>query len=87
MSTPEITGVFAMPNHPTLFPEDANYIALLDGLKKRIHSAQVRAALAVNQELILLYWHIGREILAKQQQEGWGSKVGVARLGIASPKT
>jgi predicted nuclease of restriction endonuclease-like (RecB) superfamily len=75
MSTPEITGVFAMPNHPTLFPEDANYIALLDGLKKRIRSAQVRAALAVNQELILLYWQIGREILERQQQKGWGSKV------------
>ena len=64
-----------MPTHPTLFPKDANYIDLLDGIKKRIRSAQVRAALAVNQELILLYWQIGREILAKQQQEGWGSKV------------
>ncbi len=64
-----------MPTHPTLFPEDTNYIALLDGLKKRIRSAQVRAALAVNQELILLYWQIGQEILAKKQQEGWGSKV------------
>lgn len=64
-----------MPTRPTLFPEDANYIDLLDGIKKRIRSAQVRAALAVNQELILLYWQIGREILAKQQQEGWGSKV------------
>lgn len=64
-----------MPKTPTLFPEDTNYVALLDGLKKRIRSAQVRAALAVNQELILLYWQIGREILAKQQQEGWGSKI------------
>lgn len=64
-----------MPTHPTLFPEDTNYIALLDGLKKRIRSAQVRAALAVNQELILLYWQIGREILERQQQKGWGSKV------------
>ncbi|QQE67732.1 hypothetical protein GFS31_44450 (plasmid) [Leptolyngbya sp. BL0902] len=68
-----------MPTHPTLFPEDAHYIALFNGLKKRIRSAQVRAALAVNQELTLLYWQIGREILTKQQQEGWGSKV-VARL-------
>jgi hypothetical protein len=56
-----------MPTHLTLFPEDANYIALLDGLKKQIRSAQVSAALAVNQELTLLYWPIGREILAKQQ--------------------
>jgi predicted nuclease of restriction endonuclease-like (RecB) superfamily len=44
-------------------------------LKKRIRSAQVKAAIAVNQELIVLYWQIGQEILAQQQQKGWGSKV------------
>ena len=48
---------------------------MLNGLKAQIRTAQVRAALAVNQELILLYWHIGREILARQQEQGWGSKV------------
>lgn len=64
-----------MPKTPTLFPEDENYFALLDGLKKRIRSAQVKAAIAVNQELILLYWQIGQEILVQQQQKGWGSKV------------
>ena len=35
----------------------------------------VRAALAVNQELILLYWGIGREILERQAREGWGFRV------------
>jgi predicted nuclease of restriction endonuclease-like (RecB) superfamily len=64
-----------VPKTPTLFPEDENYLVLLDGLKKRIRTAQVRAALAVNRELILLYWQIGREILVQQQQQGWGSKV------------
>ena len=59
----------------TLMPDDANYVALLDGLKNRIRSSQVKAALAVNQELILLYWHIGREILTRQQERGWGAKV------------
>ena len=29
----------------------------------------------VNRELVLLYWQIGREILTKQQQQGWGAKV------------
>src|SRR5215470_19294275 len=47
---------------------------LLD-LKARIQAAQVRAALAVNRELVTLYWQIGREILARQQQQGWGAKV------------
>ena len=64
-----------MPQTPALFPEDENYFALLSGLKKRIRSAQIKAVLAVNKELILLYWQIGREILARQQAEGWGSKV------------
>lgn len=64
-----------MPQSPALFPEDENYFALLSGLKKRIRSAQVKAVLAINKELILLYWQIGREILARQQTEGWGGKV------------
>lgn len=64
-----------MPKSSALFPDDENYFSLLDGLKKRIRTVQVRAALAVNAELILLYWHIGREILARQQKGGWGGKV------------
>ncbi len=51
------------------------YAALLASIKERIQGAQVRAALAVNRELILLYWGIGKEILARQQEEGWGTKV------------
>lgn len=35
----------------------------------------MRAALSVNRELVLLYWEIGREILARQATEGWGAKV------------
>ncbi len=59
----------------SLFPELTNYDAFLSILKQRIRTAQVRAALAVNQELVLLYWQIGREILQRQQDEGWGTKV------------
>ncbi len=55
------------------------YAALLADLKTRIGAARVRAALAVNRELIELYWHIGREILERQETEGWGTKV-VERL-------
>ena len=51
------------------------YATLLASIKERIQSAQVRAALAVNRELVLLYWGIGKEILARQEQEGWGTKV------------
>ncbi len=44
-------------------------------LKNRIHTAQQRATLAVNRELISLYWQIGRDILARQAEQGWGAKV------------
>lgn len=51
------------------------YQTLLASLKQRIQEAQVRAGLAVNRELVLLYWSIGREILTRQQAQGWGAKV------------
>lgn len=53
----------------------AGYAELLAEIKKRVHSAQTKAIASVNQGMILLYWQIGREILARQNQEGWGTKV------------
>jgi len=53
----------------------AGYGIWLADLKQRIQSAQQRATLSVNRELILLYWQIGRDILERQQAQGWGSKV------------
>jgi len=52
-----------------------DYAPWLAELKNRIHAAQQRAALAVNRELVLLYWQIGRDILDRQEQQGWGAKV------------
>ncbi len=54
-------------------------IPLPQELKSRIQNAQLRAAFAVSRELVLLYWSIGRDILARQGSEGWGAKV-IARL-------
>jgi predicted nuclease of restriction endonuclease-like (RecB) superfamily len=56
-------------------PSTPSYATLLKSIKERIQAAQVRAAVAVNQELVLLYWGIGREILSRQAQEGWGKNV------------
>ncbi|MCA1995475.1 MAG: DUF1016 N-terminal domain-containing protein, partial [Coleofasciculus sp. S288] len=64
-----------MPKSGSLFPADENYTAFLRSLKERIQQAQIKAALAVNRELTLLYWQIGREILTRQRQEGWGAKI------------
>src|SRR5437660_1468249 len=58
-----------------LIVSSKGYQDLLSLVKNRIRTAQVRAALAVNSDLVLLYWGIGKEILARQSQEGWGAKV------------
>lgn len=62
---------------PATLPDD--YEQLLGTLKREIGAARTRAALAVNEELIRLYWRIGREILERQASQGWGAKV-TARL-------
>lgn len=48
---------------------------LLAGVKQRIQAAQTRAVLAVNSELVRLYWDIGRLIDQRQRREGWGAAV------------
>ncbi len=60
---------------PRLTPPPSGYTDWLADLKTRIHSAQQRATLAVNRELVLLYWQIGRDILTRQAEQGWGAKV------------
>jgi len=53
----------------------ADYEAFLRAIKTRIQTARHHAALAVNRELVLLYWHIGHEIATRQHDQGWGAKV------------
>ena len=57
------------PDLPEGYPE------FIVSLKQRIRLAQVKAALSVNRELVLLYWQIGKDILTRQEREGWGAKV------------
>jgi predicted nuclease of restriction endonuclease-like (RecB) superfamily len=52
-----------------------DYPAFLAALKERILGARISAARAVNHELVLLYWDIGRGIVEKQQVAGWGDAV------------
>ena len=58
-----------------------DYAAWLADLKTRIQRARSQAALAVNQELVRLYHHLGSEILARQDRQGWGAKV-IDRLAV-----
>lgn len=60
-------------------PLPAGYADLLEELRARIRTTQIKAALSANRELVALYWHIGRCIVERQQTEGWGRAV-VRRL-------
>lgn len=51
------------------------YIDWIEDLKQKIKSAQLKASIAVNAELMLLYWDIGKGIVEKQENFGWGSKI------------
>lgn len=62
-------------NSVSLIVPPAGYADWLADLKGRVHAAQQRATLAVNRELVLLYWQIGRDILVRQSEQGWGAKV------------
>ena len=60
---------------PNTFTTSADYAAWLVEVKSRVQSARISAAQAVNRDLILLYWDIGRGIVEKQEQLGWGKSV------------
>ena len=62
------------PAEPTEGTPDT-YPAFLAELKQRIRAARLQASLSINRELLGLYWNIGREILTRQNSEGWGTKV------------
>ena len=56
------------------------YETFLGELKERIRTAQLRASLSVNRELIELYWQLGRDIVSRQKAHRWGNAV-LDRLG------
>jgi predicted nuclease of restriction endonuclease-like (RecB) superfamily len=53
----------------------SDYRTFLEDLKTRVKTARVRAAQSANRELVLLYWSIGRDILARQAEQGWGAGI------------
>ena len=60
---------------PVKSAKTQEYTQFLGELKQRIALARLNAARAVNQNLILLYWDIGRGIVEKQKELGWGESV------------
>ncbi len=52
-----------------------DYHTFIKDLKSRIKQERVWAVLSANSALVMMYWHIGSAILAKQKDQGWGAKV------------
>jgi predicted nuclease of restriction endonuclease-like (RecB) superfamily len=52
--------------------KNTDYKAFLIDIKQRIQSAQIKAAVSVNQALIALYWDMAEQIMQKQQSSTWG---------------
>jgi len=59
----------------TIMLTTPEYRKFIEDLKARVTAARISAARAVNRDLILLYWDIGRAIVEKQQALGWGESV------------
>jgi hypothetical protein len=74
------TRLSVLPTQPEVLASK-DYGVLLTALKNRIQEAQLRAGLAVNRELVLLYWQIGKDVLHNQERLGWGAKV-IDRLPV-----
>lgn len=56
-------------------PSLSDYRQFLAGVKNRVLDARIQAGRAINRELVLLYWDIGRGIVEKQRESGWGDTV------------
>lgn len=59
----------------TALAHHTDYRQGLEDIKRRIQSAQTRAVLAANTELLQLYWDIGRQLAQWQKERDWGTAV------------
>ena len=57
------------------FMIDADYAAWLSEIKRRYHSAQIKAAVKVNAEKLAFNWSLGRDLVIRKAEETWGSGV------------
>jgi len=55
--------------------QQSDYKVFVMEIKEKIYRAQYQALKAVNKELICLYWDIGKAIVEKQAELGWGKSV------------
>lgn len=63
------------PVAPNLSEMSDSYLEFIEEVKKEIQKQRISVVLNANSSMICLYWNIGRAILQKQEEEGWGAKV------------
>lgn len=54
---------------------DSYFKDWLKDIKQRIKQSQLKAAVRINTELLLLYWDIGKDIVQRDVESKWGSKI------------
>ena len=64
-----------LPVAPNLSEMSDAYLSFIEEVKAEIQKQRISVVLNANSSMICLYWNIGRAILKKQEEEGWGAKV------------
>lgn len=54
---------------------DQSYVELINEIKQKVKTTQIKAALSANSQMIMLYWEIGKKIMIEQGKRNWGDKV------------
>ena len=65
----------SFPVAPSLPDLPGDYGDVLREIKQRIQQERLRVVLTANATMVLLYWDVGRMILERQEQAGWGARV------------
>lgn len=63
------------PVAPNLSEMSEAYLKFIEEVKSEIQKQRISVVLNANSSMICLYWNIGRAILKKQEEEGWGAKI------------
>ena len=62
------------PVAPNLSEMSDSYLQFIEEIKKEIQKQRLSVVMNANASMICLYWNIGRTILERQEEEGWGRK-------------
>lgn len=77
----EVDGTVMFPVSPTKAELPEDYVGWLAELKINISKTRLKVVLSSSSEMVLLYWDIGKRILDKQKNHGWGAKI-IDRLAL-----